>query len=79
MAKIEINIPLSDEEGNPLPSISEDAITLMALLEWGRRRGFRFGPSIKIGSIETTVSDLHSKTSKVDDDVDPWKAAGYEG
>jgi hypothetical protein len=79
MAKIEIDIPDENDDGDPIEFASDDAKALIALLEYGRRRGFRFGPVIKIGSIELQVTDLRDAKKETSADVSPWAAAGYEG
>lgn len=79
MAKIEIEVPDENDDGDPIEFDNGDVKALIALLEYGRRRGFRFGPIIKIGSVELQAVDLRDGNKKeASSDVDPWAAAGYE-
>lgn len=50
----------SDEDGNavPLPPAESDLAQLIQLLEYGRRRGFRIGPAVRIGKLAVQVQDL---------------------
>lgn len=49
-----------DESGDPVLSVDphSDAGQLVALLEWARKRGFRIGPTVKIGAVVAQVEDL---------------------
>jgi hypothetical protein len=78
MAKIEIDVPDENDDGDPIEIDNGDVMALIALLEYGRRRGFRFGPVIKIGSVELQAVDLRDNKKEARSDVDPWAAAGYE-
>lgn len=78
MAKIEIDVPDENDDGDPIEFDNGDVKSLIALLEYGRRRGFRFGPVIKIGSVELQAVDLRDSKKGGSSDVDPWAAAGYE-
>jgi hypothetical protein len=74
----------ADEDGNavPVPPAESDLAQLIQLLEYGRKRGFRIGPTVKIGQLVTQVQDLRQTEGTMADlepGVDPWKAAGYEG
>lgn len=77
-------MPDADDEGRPLtpPPGATDAAQLIYLLEWARLRGFRLGPSIKVGEIVLQVQDLRQREGGAgldDSDPGPWAAAGYEG
>lgn len=52
-----------DDDGNvlPLPPAGSDLAQLIQLLEYGRRRGFRIGPTVKVGAIVTQVQDLRQE------------------
>lgn len=79
MAKIEIDVPDENDDGDPIEFANDDVKAMIALLEYGRRRGFRFGPVIKIGSVELQAVDLRDSNKKeASSDVDPWEAAGYK-
>jgi hypothetical protein len=78
MAKIEIDVPDETDDGDSIEIDNVDVKSLIALLEYGRRRGFRFGPVIKIGSVELQAVDLRDSKKGGSSDVDPWAAAGYE-
>ncbi len=71
----------ADDDGNPLavPDESSDVGQLIYLLEWARIRGFRVGPTIKIGELALTVEDLRQGRLDGDrtDDPGPWEAAGH--
>jgi hypothetical protein len=73
----------SDEDGNalPVPSPDSDLSQLIALLEYGRKRGFRIGPTVQVGSITTQIADLRQDEGggELEKDPGPWRAAGYEG
>lgn len=76
--------PLShDEEGNdlPVPPAASDLAQLIQLLEYGRRRGFRIGPTIRVGSIVTSIIDLRQdelpRGAEGPGEIDPWVAAGH--
>ncbi len=73
----------ADEDGNalPVPPPESDLATLIQLLEYARRRGFRVGPTVKVGSIVTQVQDMRQDETGRDLPADPgpWAAAGLEG
>lgn len=74
----------SDEDGNvvPVPPADSDLAQLIQLLEYGRRRGFRIGPTVQIGKLAVQVADLRQDEEPGRaglDDPGPWKAAGYDG
>ena len=74
----------ADEDGNvvPVPPAESDLAQLIQLLEYGRRRGFRIGPTVKIGQLVTQVQDLRQTEGTGQDlepDPGPWRAAGYDG
>lgn len=55
-----IHLAPLDETGHPLPPIepSSDVAQLLYLLETARQRGYRIGPTIRIGNLVTSVVDL---------------------
>ena len=71
----------ADEDGNavPLPPDESDLAQLIQLLEYGRRRGFRIGPTVQIGKLTVQVADLRQDEHERTDEpqVDAWAAAGY--
>lgn len=71
----------SDEDGNavPLPPVESDLAQLIQLLEYGRKRGFRIGPTVQIGKIAVQVADLRQDehTGRDEPQVDAWAAAGF--
>lgn len=76
----------SDEDGNtvPVPPAASDLAQLIQLLEYGRKRGFRIGPTVQIGALTVQVADLRQdKVERIgtpdENDPGPWRAAGYEG
>lgn len=52
-----------DEDGNALqpPEPGTDAANAIYLLEYARKRGFRLGGTLKVGSIEMQVLDLRQQ------------------
>lgn len=73
---------LLDDAGD-LPQLDPltDAGQLVALLEYARRRGFRIGPYVKLGSIQLQVQDLRQTEGRgveLPPDKGPWAAAGFE-
>ncbi len=72
---------MNDEHGNALPAIdpTSSVYQLVALLEYARRRGFRIGPTVRIGDVTVQVQDLRQSegTGTPIPDVGPWTAAGY--
>jgi hypothetical protein len=73
----------ADEDGNalPVPTPDSDLAQLIALLEYGRKRGFRIGPTVQVGKIATQIADLRQDEGGggTENDPGPWRAAGYEG
>jgi hypothetical protein len=76
-------LPDSDDDGNPLPvpDSKSEVGQLIYLLEWGRLRGFRLGPTIQVGDLIVQVRDLRQPEGRADrddtTDAGPWAAAGY--
>ena len=71
-----------DSDGNPV--IEVDPLSSVgqftALMEWARRRGFRIGPTVKIGDLVVQVSDLRQTEARgepLPPDVGPWTQAGF--
>lgn len=71
----------SDEDGNavPIPPAESDLAQLIQLLEYGRKRGFRIGPTVQIGKLTVQVQDLRQDEVERKDEpqMDAWAAAGY--
>lgn len=71
-----------DEAGNviaidPVSSVGQ----LVALLEYGRARGYRIGPFVKLDGLTVQVQDLRQPEGRgvaPPPDQGPWSAAGYE-
>ena len=77
--------PPSDENGNELPPIdpTTDVGMLVQLLEWGRRRGFKIGPTIQVGTVTVQVEDIRLRENarageKKPDEGDIYVNAGYD-
>lgn len=74
-----------DEDGDPLPipPAGSDLAALIQLLEFGRRKGFRIGPTVRVGSIVLQVKDLRQPEADGARDVDPepgiFAQHGYDG
>lgn len=67
-----------DEDGNvlPPPEPGSDLAHAIYLIEYGRKRGFRIGPTVQIGAITFNVLDLRqvaatTKAQKSEGDLDP--------
>ncbi len=58
--------PPATEEGDELPAIDpkSDVGMLVALLEWGRDRGFQLGPTIQVGAVTVQVRDMRIDRDK---------------
>ena len=54
-----------DDEGNelPPPEPGTPVANLIYLLEWGRKRGFRIGPTVKMGELVAQVRDLRQEAA----------------
>lgn len=52
-----------DEDGNEIlpPEPNSPVGQLIYLLEWGRKRGFRIGPTVQIGDVILQVRDLREE------------------
>lgn len=73
----------ADEDGNvvPVPPADSDLAQLIQLLEYGRRRGFRIGPTVKIGQLVTQVQDLRQTegtTRDMETEMNPLEAIDAE-
>lgn len=73
----------ADEEGNdlPVPPADSDVGQLIYLLEYGRKRGFRIGPTVQIGNVVIQVSDLRqSEGRRQNNDPEPdiWEQNGHK-
>ncbi len=70
-----------DVDGNPItpPPEASDVGQLIYLLEYGRRRGFIFGPEITINGLVVKVFDkrLLEGERQQPDDPGPWAAHGH--
>lgn len=55
--------PLADEDGNDILPVDPASPIgqLIYLLEWGRKRGFRIGPTVQIGDTIVQVRDLREQ------------------
>lgn len=73
----------ADEEGNelPIPPGDSDVGQLIYLLEYGRRRGFRIGPTVQIGNVIVQVNDLRQNEGKHvsnTPEADIWEQNGHK-
>ena len=74
-----------DVDGNPLvsPTGDSDVGRLVYLLEWARRRGFRIGPTVRVGTLILQVQDLRQdegqRIAGNEPDPGPWRTAGHDG
>lgn len=74
-----------DEHGNALLEVDPNSMVgqLVALLEYGRRRGFRIGPFVQIGDVRLQVQDLRQdrdegRSVELPPDAGPWAAQGVD-
>lgn len=73
-----------DEDGNPIPQPAEnsDLRDAIQLLEYGRARGFKIGPAVRVGKLTFQVRDLRQTEGRADKDDDPdpgvWAEHGYD-
>lgn len=66
------NEEIIDDDGNVIlpPPPDSDVARLIYLMEYGRKRGFRIGPVVKIGETTVQVRDLRQERQmRQDDDV----------
>lgn len=73
----------ADDEGNDLtpPSPDSEVGQLIYLLEYGRARGFRIGPTVQIGNVVVQVSDLRQTEGRRQNDVREttiWEDHGHK-
>lgn len=72
-----------DDDGDPIPqpAAQSDLADLIQMLEYGRKKGFRFGPVVHVGKIITQVQDLRQTEGRgiaQEPDEGAWAAAGYK-
>lgn len=55
--------PLADEDGNLLPPLDPKSgiSQIIYLLEYGRLRGFKIGPTVQVGDTIVQVRDLEQE------------------
>lgn len=66
MKKVEI----IDDDGNEIlpPAPDSPVMSVIYLLEYGRKRGFKIGPRVQVGDTIVEVSDLRQKAALADVD-----------
>lgn len=68
---------IADDDGNIInpPSPDSDVMQLIYLLEYGRTRGFKIGPTVQIGTVIVQVADIRQAkmehTESAQPDLDP--------
>lgn len=72
-----------DDDGNPIPqpAPASDLADLIQLLEYGRVKGFRIGPTVRVGKIVVSVRDLRQKEGAdkgLPHDPGVWAEHGYD-
>ena len=57
---------VTDDDGNALapPEPGTDVANIIFLLEYGRTRGFRIGPTLKVGETVLQVVDLRQQAQQ---------------
>lgn len=82
MAKTTKQIDADDEGNNlPVPPADSDIGQLIYLLEYGRQRGFRIGPTVQIGNVIVQVSDLRQHEGRAQSETpEPtiWQQNGHD-
>lgn len=76
--------PFADEDGNIInePPPDSPIAQIIYLLEYGRQRGFKIGPTVQVGDTTVQVTDLRQLRESVRTDtteVSIWKQHGYDG
>lgn len=61
----------NDEDGNPVPQpvVASDVSDLIQLMEYGRRKGFRIGPTVRVGKIVLQIRDLRQLEADPSKDI----------
>ena len=61
-----------DDDGNVLapPEPGTDAAHIIYLLEYGRKRGFKIGPVVKIGEATIQVRDIRQERQEAQNSAD---------
>jgi hypothetical protein len=78
-------LPFADEDGNILPALdpSSGVAQIITLLEYGRKRGFRIGPTVQVGDVIVQVKDLKQEEAyairNLPNDGSIWDDAGFDG
>lgn len=67
---------VTDDDGNtlPPPGPGTDVANIIYLLEYGRKRGFQIGPTLKIGETVLQVHDLRQAQQRAGEsapDIEP--------
>ncbi len=75
---------VTDDDGNVIPPPPPDSpvIAIVWLLEYGRKRGFRIGPTVQVGDTIVQVRDMRLKEAQPPDappDKTIWEENGYDG
>lgn len=80
MKKKQPALPDADEEGNDLipPDPSSQVYQLIYLLEYGRKRGFRIGPTLQIGDVIVQVRDLREQVPEIKAEPDIFEIHGHK-
>lgn len=62
-----------DDDGNILapPEPGTDTANIIYLLEYGRKRGFRIGPVVKVGEVTVQVADIRQAKQEAPGDAPP--------
>lgn len=73
----------ADDDGNdlPVPPADSDVGQLIYLLEYGRQRGFRIGPTVQIGNLIVQVNDLRQKEGRTNTnqpETTIWQENGHD-
>ena len=80
MKKLVIQVPVHDEDGNDLPPLPEDSPVhaIIYMLEYGRVRGFRFGPTLQVGDIIVQVTDTRTGKQSGEPEQGIFEEHGYQ-
>lgn len=58
-------VEVIDDDGNeiPMPTADHPVMAIVWLMEYGRKRGFKIGPAVKVGDCVVQVRDLRQENS----------------
>ncbi len=72
-----------DDDGNTIPQPPADhpVMTIIYLIEYGRKRGFRIGPTVQVGDTIVQVRDMRLKEDQPPETAPErtiWQENGFD-